>query len=585
MDRHAPAVYPTRSSSFSSVTDGKELPGDGFDSEKAPVPLDSNSAHEAHKASIWKRLLVGNASASNETKRAMKSRHLTMIAIGGTIGTGIFLSAGSAIATAGPASALFSYFVVGVFCYAVVISLGEMASYIPVSGTFAVFGTRFVSPALGFTLGWNYWLQCELTAAAVILQYWDSRITAWQWALVIVLPIFVMQLIHVRVYGESEYWFAMIKVLMIIVFIFVGLIFDWGGVHGHPGPGLSNFQGGQAFVGGFSAFAQTFVFAFYSYGGVELVSLAAGESASPHKSVPRAIRATFFRIVIFYILTILTIGLNINYQDPTLLTAAFDSSVAASPLTVVFQRAGFGAAAHVINAVLLTAVLSATNSCFYASSRMLLSMARAGHAPRVFGWVNGRGVPVPALLLSLAVSFVTFLSTIWGEGVVFTWLLNLTGMSSLLVWGTIGVISIRFRRAWTAQGRALADLPYQQPLYPILPIATVILAVLMFAAQGYSAVVAEPFSPQNVVATYIGLAIYIVCYVGYWVYDRFWLGNRVHLVPLMEVDLDTDAVWGQGGGARMREKEAAERAQRDEDDVAEGKRTKVLLRRIGRHML
>ncbi|EIW61174.1 uncharacterized protein TRAVEDRAFT_26868, partial [Trametes versicolor FP-101664 SS1] len=138
---------------------------------------------------------------------------------------------------------------------------------------------------------------------------------------------------------------------------------------------------------------------------------------------------------------------------------------------------------------------------------------------------------------------------------------------SSLVWGTIGVISIRFRRAWTAQGRALADLPCQQPLYPILPIETVILAVLMFAAQGYSAVVAEPFSPQNVVATYIGLAIYILCYVGYWVYDRFWpAGNRVHrvhLVPLMEMDLDTDAVWGQGGGARMREKEAAERTQRD----------------------
>ena len=123
------------------------------------------------------------------------------------------------------------------------------------------------------------------------------------WALIIIFPIFTMQLIHVRVYGESEYWFAMIKVIMVILFIIVGLIYNWGGVIGHPGPGLSNFHDGQAFIGGFSAFAQTFALAFYSYGGVELVSLAAGETKSPHKAIPRAIKATFFRVVLFYILT------------------------------------------------------------------------------------------------------------------------------------------------------------------------------------------------------------------------------------------------------------------------------------------
>ncbi|KAI0757972.1 amino acid permease-domain-containing protein [Fomes fomentarius] len=571
----------TRPASWTSGDDPNEkLPSaDTLEKGSASDSVD-NVAHKP----LWKRVLTGDASATYQTKRAMQSRHLTMIALGGTIGTGIFLSAGSAIALAGPASALLSYFVVGLFCYGVVISLGEMAAYIPVSGTFAVFGTRFVSPALGFTLGWNYWLQCELTAAAVILQYWNPHIAPWQYALMIILPIFAMQLIHVRVYGESEYWFAMIKVLMIIVFIFVGLIYDWGGVRGHPGPGLANFHDGQAFIGGFSTFAQTFVYAFYSYGGVELVSLAAGESASPHKSVPRAVRATFFRILFFYILTILTIGLCINYQDPTLLSASEDSDVAASPLTVVFMRAGFGAAAHVINAVLLTAVLSATNSCFYASSRMLLSLARSGQAPRIFGWVNSRGVPVPALFLSLAVSFVTFLTSIWSEGIVFSWLLNLTGISALLVWATIGVISLRFRAAWKAQGRTLTDLPYRQPLFPVLPILTVVLATLMFIAQGYAAVVQEPFSPRNVVATYIGLAIYILCYAGYWLYERLWLKQRQHFVPLKDVDLDTDAVWPPGEGVRIREEEAVERAKRDVDDISQGRRVRVYFRKIGRYL-
>lgn len=512
---------------------------------------------------VWKRVIVGSrdASTENETKRAMQSRHLMMIAIGGTIGTGIFLSAGSAIALAGPGSTLLSYFVVGLFVYSVVISLGEMSAMFPVSGAFSVFGSRFVSPALGFTLGWNYWFQwslsipSELTAAAIILQFWAPHVQAWQWALVIIVPVFLLQLIHVRVYGESEYWFALIKVLMIIVFIFTGLIYDWGGIKGHPGPGLSNFRNGQAFVGGFQNFAQTFVYAFYSFGGVELVAVAAGESVRPHKTVPRAIKATFLRIVLFYILTILTIGLCINWQDPTLLSAADNSDVTASPLTVVFQRAGFGAAVHVVNAVLLTAVLSATNSCFYASSRMLLSLARSGQAPRLFGWVTSRGVPVPALVMALVVSSVTFLTTIWGEGIVFTWLLNLTGISALLVWGSIGLISLRFRAAYRAQGRSLLDLPYTQPFFPLLPAGVVVLALLMFIAEGYSAVREQPFEAKNVVATYIGVTLYIVLYLGYTLYERFGLGIRQHFVPLLEVDLETDAVWKPGEGAMIREHE------------------------------
>ncbi|KAI6043723.1 amino acid permease/ SLC12A domain-containing protein [Pisolithus marmoratus] len=530
---------------------------------------------------MWSRLT--SASPTHDTKRAMKSRHLMMLAIGGTIGTGIFLSAGSAIALAGPGSALLSYVVVGLFVYTVVISLGEMAAMYPVSGAFSVFGGRFVSPALGFTLGWNYWFQCELTAAAIILEFWAPHIQPWQWALIIIVPVFALQLIHVRVYGESEYWFALIKVLMIVIFILVGLVYDWGGIKGHSGPGLSNFHNSQAFIWGFPNFAQTFVYAFYSFGGVELVAVAAGESDRPYKSVPRAIKATFFRIVLFYILTILTIGLCINWKDPTLLTSAYDSDVTASPITVVFQRAGFGAAVHVVNAVLLTAVLSATNSAFYGSSRMLLSLARSGRAPKVLGWVNKQGVPIPALLVSLGAACLTFLTTIWGEGVVFTWLLNLTGISALLVWGSIGVISLRFRAAYHAQGRSLADLPYVQPLFPILPMGVVLLAVLMFIAEGYSAVKEQPFNARNVVATYIGVALYLILYVGYVVYERFLLGRRQHIVPLLKVDLDTDAVWKRGEGLRVRERDILEKKVREEDK-SERPPWKVWLVRVGRYI-
>jgi amino acid permease len=174
--------------------------------------------------------------------------------------------------------------------------------------------------------------------------------------------------------------------------------------------------------------------------------------------------------------------------------------------------------------------------------------------------------------MALAVSSVTFLTTIWGEGIVFTWLLNLTGISALLVWGSIGLISLRFRAAYRAQGRSLLDLPYVQPFFPLLPAGVVVLALLMFIAEGYSAVKEQPFeakvcptfdntsfisphSCQNVAATYIGVALYIVLYSGYTVYERFGLGIRQHFVPLLEVDLQTDAVWKPGEGAIIRDDE------------------------------
>ncbi|KAG6824955.1 hypothetical protein H0H92_005323 [Tricholoma furcatifolium] len=537
-----------------------------YDSEKETA----YSTHDGSRETFWTKITAG-AAEGNQTKRGMQSRHLMMIAIGGTIGTGIFLSAGSAIAVAGPGSALLSYLVVGIFVYSVVITLGEMSTMFPVTGAFSHFGSRFISPALGFTLGWNFWLgwtltiPSELTAAAVILQYWTLTLQPWHWALIIIVPVFFFQLIHVRAYahelpGESEYWLSLIKVLLIIVFILVGLIFDWGGIKHHPGPGLANFHEGQAFVGGFGAFAQTFVYAFYSFGGIELVAVAAGESVKPHRSVPRAVKATFFRILFFYILTILTIGLCINYRDPTLLTAASDSSVAASPVTVVFLRAGFGAGVHVVNAVLLTAVLSATNSCFYASSRILLALAQAGQAPRVFGWVNRRGVPVPALMVTLSFAFLSFLTTIWGAGVVFTWLLNITGISSLLVWTSVGVMSLRFRHAYAARGLSLKDLPYRQPLYPLLPIFVISLGTLMFIALGYAAVRQQPFDAKNIVATYIGISTYIILYAGYSFYEWRW-GSNVHWIPTEDIDFHSDAVWQPGEGDIIREQDKQEAAQ------------------------
>ena len=203
-----------------------------------------------------------------------------------------------------------------------------------------------------------------------------------------------------------------------------------------------------------------------------------------------------------------------------------NTDASASPVTVVFLRAGFGPATHVVNAVLLTAVLSVTNSCYYASSRMLLAMAKTGQAPRIFGVVNKRGVPVPALLwvefavrnflalvnfffsflsVSLAFSCLTFLTSIWSQGVVFTWLIKTIGISALITWTSIGFISLRFRQVYSARGLSLSDLPYQQPLYPLLPIGVVVLGIVMSVALGYSSVIQKPFDFRASTVYYIFL--------------------------------------------------------------------------------
>ncbi|KAK4700770.1 hypothetical protein P7C70_g5470, partial [Phenoliferia sp. Uapishka_3] len=527
------------------------VPYEGPDIEKAEsnekdAPSTSAEGHGAEVQQSKTKRLFGTK--EHTTVRGMKSRHLTFIAIGGTIGTGLFLSAGTSVATAGAGGALVSYAIVGLFVYGVVLNLGEMSSLIPVSGAFAEFGGRFLGPSFEFCLGWSYFLQwsfsipSELVAASVILSYWTDKLQSWEWSIIIIVPVFVLQLINVRAYAESEYWLALIKVITVVVFVIVGLIYDWGGVIGHPGPGLSNFNDAP-FYGGFAGLCESFTYAFYSFGGVELVALAAGESQKPHKSVPRAIKATFYRIILFYIMTVLVIGLCINHNDDTLFAAYDNSDVAASPVTTVFKKAGFGAAVHVVNGVLLTAVLSATNSCFYASSRMLLSLAKGGNAPSVFGYVTARGVPVPALLYVIdpQVKYRTNLA--------------------LLTWISICIINIRFRMAFKAQGRSLSDLPFKAPLFPILPIVAIILGILMFAAQGWAATTYDDGEvAKDVIAVYIGLVLFFGFLFGHMIYHKVTAKGAPMFIPLLECDFETGAVWGRGGGDAMRQQEALEQA-------------------------
>ena len=340
--------------------------------------------------------------AAPELKRSLKARHLTMIALGGSIGTGLFLASGGAIATAGPGGALLAYAAVGIMVYFLMTSLGELATYMPESGSFSTYASRFVDPSLGFALGWNFWynwaitIAAELSAATLIIKYWFPDTNSFIWSFLFLAIIFLLNALSVKGYGESEYWFALIKIAVVIVFLIVGVLMIFG-ILGGKSPGFSNFtMDGGPFHGGFLTILGVFMAAGFSFQGTELIGVAAGESENPRENVPRAIRQIFWRILIFYILAIFVIAMLIPYTNPNLVRGGLED-IAISPFTIIFENAGLAFAAAVMNAVILTSVLSAGNSGMYASTRILWVLAKEGKAPKFLGKLNRNGVPINAL--------------------------------------------------------------------------------------------------------------------------------------------------------------------------------------------
>lgn len=477
-----------------------------------------------------------------EVHRDLKTRHLSMIAIGGSIGTGLFLASGNAIHTAGPGGALVAYIAIGIMVYFLMTSLGEMATYMPVSGSFSTYASRFVDPAFGFALGWNYWfnwaitLAVDISTAAIIVQFWLPNTPAWLWSAIFLILIFGLNALSVKAYGESEYWFSIIKVATVIIFLIVGVL-TIVGILGGEAIGFSNFTTGDApFKGGFFAILGTFLIAGFSFQGTEMVGIAAGESATPEKSVPKAIKQVFWRILLFYIFAIFIIGMIIPYTNPNLLSADA-TDVAISPFTLVFEKAGLAFAASVMNAVILTSVLSAGNSGLYASTRMLWAMARDKKAPRFLGKVNHRGIPMAALIVTTIVGAMTFITTLTENGtVIYTWLLSASGLTGFIVWVGIAISHYRFRKAFIKQGHNLNELKYKAKFFPFGPILALILCILVIVGQDYAAFLKPEFTNpawwQKIGISYIGLPIFLI----FWLTFKFT--NKTKVIPLEDCKFD-----------------------------------------------
>lgn len=474
--------------------------------------------------------------AQNNMNRGLNSRHISMIAIGGAIGTGLFVATGNVISQAGPGGAILAYLIIGVMLYFLMSSIGELATFYPVSGSFSSYSTRFVDKSLGFTMGWLYWAiwllvtSVDIIISASVLNYWDTFqfFSPVTWSIIFLCLLFLLNIFSVKAFGETEFWLSLIKVITIIVFIAIGVL-TIVGILGGKTYGLSNYTAGEApFVGGFSGFLGVLLVAGFSVGGTEVVAVTAGESSNPDRSMPKAIKQVFWRILLFYVLSIAVISAIIPYTDPLLLNES--ESVSQSPFTIVFDRVGIAFAASVINAVILTSLLSAANSGIYTTSRMLYSMAEDKQAPRFLAKLNKTTkLPIVALFTTFIIVLAVIILAQFKSDIVFT-LLNIIGSLVIVIWAASILAQIRLHLAIKKQNKDPKDiLPYKAPFYPLGPIIVILALLFLFGGNSFGAVLSGDIVAlfRNIVPIVILVLIYLV--------HKFI--RKTKIVKLEEIDL------------------------------------------------
>uniref|UniRef100_L2FVT7 Amino-acid permease inda1 n=1 Tax=Colletotrichum fructicola (strain Nara gc5) TaxID=1213859 RepID=L2FVT7_COLFN len=457
-----------------------------------------------------------------ELDRSMKPRHLQMIAIGGSIGAGFFVGSGSALTKGGPGSVLICFLIAGVMIFNVVYALGELAVMYPVSGGFYTYSIRFLDPSWGFAMGWNYvfqWvivLPLELTVCSFTIQYWNKEISTAVWITIFWLFIIIINVFGTLGFAEEEFVSSTFKLIATVIFMIVAL---------------------GAFQNGFRGFCSVFVTAAFAFSGTELVGLAAAESSNPAKALPGAIKQVFWRITIFYILGLTFVGLLVSSTDERLLNSANPYADGVSPFVLAPLDAGLKGYDSFMNVVILVSVVSIGVSCVYGGSRTLTALAQQGYAPKIFAYIDRSGRPLYSVILNLAFGGLAYVRLASSGGVVFDWLLSLSGLAALFTWGSICAAHIRFRAAWKAQGHTLDELPFRAIGGTAGSWLGLFLIFISLLAQFFVAIAppgsADLATAEDFFKAYLALPVVLF----FWACGYLW--KRQGFLKLSQIDLDT----------------------------------------------
>ncbi|KAF7520451.1 hypothetical protein G7054_g12751 [Neopestalotiopsis clavispora] len=479
-----------------------------------------------------------------DVRQGLKQRHIQMISLAGAIGTGLFLGSGSALAKGGPLGAFLGYTFTGILASSIALAVGELGALVPLNGGIVRYSEVFVDPALSFAVGWNlvyFYLTSnpnEIVAAAVLIEYWIS-VSNSIWVTIFNILVIISCSLFVRVYGELEFGFSMLKIMLIVFVNILALVVTCGG--GPSGeaigfrywhtPGLFvQYLGVPGATGRFMGFWSTFSSAIYSYSGIETISISASEVQCPRRAIPQAAKRIFWRILLFYVVSIFMITLVVASNDPSLLSS---SSTAASPFVIAATNSGIKYVPSVINAVVITSAWSAANSGMLSGSRSLFGLAKEGRAPKIFTRLNRFGIPyvsVGLFSLFLCLAYMT-LST--SASLVFEWLVNLVAVAALVNWSIILITYLRFQYGCKAQGIDRQELPWAAPLQPYLSWVSLVAFMLLLLTSGYTTFIKGHWDTEVFISSYINIPIILALYFGY----KF--AKKTKVIPLKEIEIRT----------------------------------------------
>ncbi|KAI1109068.1 amino acid permease/ SLC12A domain-containing protein [Nemania sp. NC0429] len=509
----------------------------------APEPTDPEPARLERVESI-------ELSKLDFTHRRLKPRHIQLIGIGGTIGTMLYVQIGKGLIQGGPGSLFIAFSLWCTVILAVTFCLAEMVTYLPISSPFIRFAGRYVDEAFGFAAGWNFFIfeaalvPFEVTACNVIIHFWSDIVPAAGIIAIVVVLYALINLMAIQWYGETEFWAALGKVLLIIGLLIFTFIVAVGGNPRQDRFGFRYWYEPGAFaeyyttgsLGRFQGFLQCLIFASLAVAGPDYVSMAAGEAENPRKVLPKAFNAVFYRLTTFFCLGSLAVGVLIPYDDREL-KAAYEENrpgAAASPYVVAMNQLRIPILPHIVNALVLTAAFSAGNSYVYCASRSLYGLALEGKAPKFLARCTKKGVPVYCVIFVLLIALLSFLQVSQGSAVVLTWFVSLITASQLINYCVVCCTYIRFHRALAAQGISRDSLPYKGYLQPYASYYALGATLLFTFVGGYTVFLPGNWDVTSFLFSYASVAAFPILYFGWKTI------HRTRIYPLAQVDLKQD---------------------------------------------
>ena len=477
-------------------------------------------------------------------KQGLEQRHLSMIALAGSIGTGLFLSLGGAIQTGGPLGALLGYAVVGAIVCSVQFALGEVSALLPVTGSFVRHADFLIDPAWGFAVGWNLVygnvlsIPSEISAICVLFQYWTD-INSSLFIMIFILLTFVVGVAFVRFFGEVEFAFASLKLLTVVFLIIFGLVVNLGGIPGvdrigfrywdNPGPFVEYI--GTGAWGRFLGFWGVLTSAVFSFAGVESLAMAAAETRNPGRTIPRACKRVFFRIVLFYMLAVLVVGMLVPSDDPRLNDES--GTAAQSPFVIAVSTAGYSAVGSVVNAIVITSAWSSSNQALLAGTRVLYGLALKRQAPRFFLRTTSWGIPIYCVLFFTAFMFLSFMTLSSGALTVFYWFLSLTSAGVLVSWSTLLFNHIRLKTALKRQGIPASELPWNNGWTLYSSYVSLAMCLVILFTGGFATFTTGRWNANSFVSSYVDIPLVIVFFLGWkWFKKTKWV--RLDDLPLRD---------------------------------------------------